>query len=103
MFTAVVLYGKPDDAGAFDRYYEQTHTPLAKKIPGLKRFEVTKTVATPDGSPPPYYLLAILTFDGPEEAQAGLQSVEGQAATQDLANFATGGVTVLLGPTQSLG
>jgi uncharacterized protein (TIGR02118 family) len=101
MFTVVVLYGQPNDAEAFDGYYSQTHTPITQKIPGLKRFEATTIVATPDGSPSPYHLVAMLTFDSPEDAQGGLQSSEGQAAVQDLANFATGGVTVLLGPTQS--
>lgn len=102
MFTVVVLYGQPHDANAFDRHYEQTHTPLAKKIPGLKRFEVTKVVATPDGSPSPYRQVVTLGFDSLEAAQAGLQSSEGQAAIQDLENFATGGITGLLGPTQTL-
>jgi uncharacterized protein (TIGR02118 family) len=102
MFTVVVLYGQPNDPAAFDSYYQQTHTPLAQKIPGLKRFEVTKVVGTPDSSPAPYYLVATLSFDSPEEAQAAMQSSEGQAAGQDLGNFATGGATFLLGPTQSI-
>lgn len=54
------------------------------------------------GSSSPYHQVVTLAFDSLENAQAGLQSSEGQAAVQDLANFATGGVTVLLGPTQSL-
>ena len=72
------------------------------KIPGLKRFEATTIATTPDGSPSPYHKVAMLTFDTPEDAQAGLQSLEGQAAIQDLTNFATGGFTALLGPTQTL-
>jgi uncharacterized protein (TIGR02118 family) len=36
MFQLTVFYGQPQDPQAFDRYYEQTHTPLAKKIPGLR-------------------------------------------------------------------
>ena len=103
MFTGIVLYGHPGDAGAFDQYYEQTHTPLVQKMPGLRRFEMTRIVATAGGSRPPYYLVALLTFDEPEEAQASLQSPQGQAVVQDLAHFATGGATVLLGPTLALG
>jgi uncharacterized protein (TIGR02118 family) len=102
MYSVVVLYGQPTDPAAFDSYYEQTHTPLVQKIPGLKRFEVTKVVATRDGSPAPYYLVAMLTFDSPEDAQTGTQSSEGLATRQDLVNFATGGATVLLGPTQPI-
>jgi uncharacterized protein (TIGR02118 family) len=102
MFTGIVLYGHPRDAGALDQYYEQTHTPFVHKIPGLRRLEVTRIVATADGGRPPYYGVALLTFDGPEEAQASLQSVQGQAVVQDLAHLATGGATVLLASTQAL-
>ena len=34
MVKAVVLYGPPEDADAFERYYADTHTALAQAIPG---------------------------------------------------------------------
>jgi uncharacterized protein (TIGR02118 family) len=37
MVKAVVLYGPPEDADAFERYYADTHTALATAIPGLQR------------------------------------------------------------------
>ncbi len=46
------------------------------------------------------YLIAILYFDSLEAMQAGFQSPEGQAATGDVQNFATGGVTLLAGGVQ---
>ena len=94
MVKAVVLYGAPDDPDAFERYYAETHTPLAKAIPGLKRFEAARGFATADGSAPPYQRIAELTFDDMDALQAGFGSDEGQAAANDLANFATGGVTI---------
>ena len=77
MVKAVVLYGPPEDPDAFERYYADTHTALAKAIPGLRRFEAARGFGTPDGRATPY-----------------LGSAEGQAAVADIANFATGGVTI---------
>ena len=96
MIKLVVAYGTPDDPAAFDRYYAETHIPLVQKIPNLRRFESGKVTATPDGSPPPFYYLAELSFDSSEELQASLGSPEGQAATADVESFASGGVTVMI-------
>ena len=39
MARLVVLYKTPKDAGAFDAYYFNTHVPIAKRIPGLRKNE----------------------------------------------------------------
>jgi uncharacterized protein (TIGR02118 family) len=96
MVKAVVLYGQPEDPDAFERYYADTHTGLAKAIPGLRRFEAARGVATPDGSDVPYQRIAELTFDDIDALQAGLGSEQGQAAVNDIPNFATGGVTMFI-------
>ena len=96
MVKLVVAYGQPEDPNAFDRYYADTHIPLVKKIPNLRRFESGRVVGTPDGSPPPYYYLAELSFEDAEELQASLGSPEGQAAAADVENFASGGATVMI-------
>jgi uncharacterized protein (TIGR02118 family) len=84
----------PEDPDAFERYYAETHTALAKAIPGLTRFEAARGIATPDGSAVPYQRIAELTFEDMDELQAGLGSEQGQAAVNDIPNFATGGVTI---------
>jgi uncharacterized protein (TIGR02118 family) len=92
----VALYKKPADAAAFDAYYFATHVPKAKKVPGLRRYEVsTGPVATPQGDSP-YHLVAILSFDSVDAVQLGMGSREGQAAAGDLANFAQAGVDLLI-------
>jgi uncharacterized protein (TIGR02118 family) len=101
-FQLTVLYKQPDDVEAFDKYYESTHVPIATKLPGLRTYTVSGPVPGPDGAPPPYHLVAILTWDSAEEFQAALGSAEGQAATADVANFATGGADMLAGPVYSL-
>lgn len=96
MVKLVVAYGPPQDTAAFDTHYETTHQPLAEKIPGLRHFEVNRIVGTPDGSPAPYHLIAELSFDDLESLQSAMGSPEGQAAAGDVANFATGGATMMI-------
>ena len=95
MARLVVVYKTPKDASAFDRYYFNTHVPLAKKIPGLRRYEVSDgPVASPAGSSG-VHLIAILQFDDVAAIQQAFASPEGQAAAADLQNFATGGAELL--------
>jgi uncharacterized protein (TIGR02118 family) len=95
MHILTVLYGQPDDAAAFDRHYTSTHVPLADKIPDCRSFTY-RHVSTLDGSQPPYYLIAELAFDSLESLQSAMGSPEGQAAAEDLPNFASGGATMLV-------
>lgn len=95
-----VLYGHPQDPTAFDRYYQQTHAPLAKRIPGLKGYIANKPAALNPQEQTPYYLIAELYFENMETLQAGLQSPEGQEAAGDTQNFATGGLTLVIGEVQ---
>lgn len=96
MVKLTVLYGTPTDPAAFDAYYFGTHAPLADKIPGIKRNEVSKASSNPDGSAPPFYLLAELYFDNAEALMGALGSDEGHAAAADVPNFATGSVTMTI-------
>jgi uncharacterized protein (TIGR02118 family) len=95
MIKLVVAYEPPVDPAAFDAYYSSTHVPLVQRIPELKRFEYGKVLGTADASPPPYYFMAELLFEDSYALERGLQSPEGQAATNDLMNFATGGAELL--------
>jgi uncharacterized protein (TIGR02118 family) len=91
MARLIVMYRTPKDAAAFDRYYVDTHAPIAKKIPGLRRYEVSQgPVGTPAGASN-LHLVATLHFDDMAALQKGLGSPQGQAAAGDLQNFATGG------------
>lgn len=93
MYQLTVLYGKPDDPAAFDKHYATTHAPLASTIPGVVSYTYGK--AEPGDGDPAYYLVANLLFESQEALQAGMGSPAGQAAAGDLANFATGGATML--------
>lgn len=67
--------------------------PLVDKIPNVPRFESGRVAATTDGSERPYQRIAEFWFEDEEQMQSSLGSEEGQAAANDLPNFATGGVT----------
>lgn len=96
MAKLVVLYKTPKDKAAFDAYYKATHIPLAYKIPGLKKYEISDGgVGSPAGASD-IHLMAILTFDSLADIQKALGSAEGQAAAGDLANFASGGADILM-------
>jgi len=91
----IALYGHPTDAAEFDRYYASTHVPLTKKLPGLRTYILSRgTIGALDGKAP-YHLVAELTFDSVEEAQAAFGSAEGEAVVADLGNFASGGVSLM--------
>ncbi len=42
MAKLFAIYQQPTDAAAFDDYYFSKHVPLAKTIPGLRGYEVTR-------------------------------------------------------------
>jgi uncharacterized protein (TIGR02118 family) len=95
MTRVLVLYAQPSDPNAFDRYYFDSHVAIAKKIPGLRSYQVsTRSPGVIAGDQPPY-LVAELTFDNEAAVQTALRSPEGQAVAGDLANFARAGVTIL--------
>ena len=93
MVKLVVTYGHPEDAEAFEKYYFETHMPIAAKIPA-KKVEISKLIGTPDGQAAGNYRMAELYFDSLEDLQMHMGSPEGQAAVNDIPNFATGGVDV---------
>lgn len=95
MAKLLALYKKPANAAAFDAHYFSTHVPLAKKIPGLRRYEVSAAVSAPRGDSP-YHLAAILSFDSADAIRQALGSPQGQATAGDLANFAQAGVELLI-------
>jgi uncharacterized protein (TIGR02118 family) len=96
LIKSTVLYGRPRDAGAFERHYAESHLALVAKLPGVSRAETALVVGTPDGSDPPYYRIAELWFDTVERMEASLSSPEGKAVVADMQSFATGGATVLI-------
>src|SRR5690348_16967605 len=59
MVRFLAAYDEPDDPDAFDRHYREVHIPLAKKLPGLRRYTVSCN-PTPTRDREAYYLIAEL-------------------------------------------
>lgn len=95
MVRFLVLYHRPADPEAFDRHYREVHIPLAKKLPGLRRYTVSRDPAPVRGGEP-YYLVAELDWDDMESLQRAFQSPEGQAAAADVPKFAGSGVQSMI-------
>ncbi len=100
MFKVTVLYGHPTSPKDFEKYYEEKHAPIASKMPGVFRFEITKFSAGQDGSRSAYYRMAEIYFVDEGQMQASMASPEGRATISDITNFATGGAAVLIGKVE---
>ena len=83
MASLIVLYTKPDDVAGFESYYRDTHTPIARTLPGIKDVSVSRITGTPRGTEAPYYLKAELSFGSTEEMGAALQGEEGMNVSRD--------------------
>lgn len=87
MVKLVVLYKKPADTAAFEKHYREIHTPLARKMPGVRKLEVSHMTGSPGGEPK-FYMVAELYFDDKAAMMAALGSPEGKAAAKDVMGFA---------------
>ena len=88
MARMVVIYRTPKDVAAFDRHYFGTHIPLSKKIPGLRKYEVSKGSIAAVAGRADVYLIGILHFDDMAAIKSAFASPEGQAAGADRRLFA---------------
>lgn len=91
----VAVYNRPVDQAAFDRHYEEVHTPLAKAVPGLSELRVTRMNKRLMGEHD-IYLIAELVFPDQETFNAAMASPENKAAGADLSNFAKDKVTLFI-------
>lgn len=87
MVKLVVLYEKPEDVAAFEKHYRETHLPLARKMPDVRRIEVSHMTGSPGGEPR-YYMMAEIYFDNRDSMMAALNSPEGKAAGKDIMGVA---------------
>ena len=102
MAKLFAIYQQPKDAAAFDKYYHNMRVPLAKSIPGLRSYEVTRGDVMGVAGKHAAYLVAVLEFDSLAAIGVAMASSEGQATAADLANFASSGVDVMMGDTATI-
>jgi uncharacterized protein (TIGR02118 family) len=97
MYKLTVLYEHPDKPEHFEEYYKDKHIPLAQQMEGVSDIELTKFEPASTGGKPAYYRMAEIYFVSREAMVETMGSPKGQEVIDDLLNFATGGVKVLLG------
>ncbi len=78
----------------FQRYWRETHGPIAGAIPGVRRYvqchvlpELYARQSAAAGQSPPYDGAAELWFDDLDAMRAAMQSPELKAALEDEKNF----------------
>ena len=106
MITLTALFKKPEDPAAFDEHYENVHSPLMQKVPGLRKMEVTKfsKMLTPANallSEQPY-LQCTMYFDDKDSFKAAMASEENKTAGKDLMSFAGPLVSLSIGDVQEI-
>ncbi len=103
MAKMLVIYKTPADPAAFERHYHDIHVPLAKQLPGLHRYEISRPpiVSLTPGEMP--YRVATLYFDSLEAIRTAFASEIGKACAVDRRKLAgDDAVTILLFDTQEL-
>ncbi len=95
MYRLTVLYGHPTDPAEFDRYYYETHIPIARQMKGLRGWTIGKCEANVPGEKAPYHMIVGLYADSREAMETILASPEGQVTVADVPNFANGGATFI--------
>jgi len=94
MHRILALYPPPKDPAHFKKYYEEKHLPLAAQMPGLLSSRHSFAIEGITG-PSPYFCIWEGEFANAAAMAAASQSEIGQKVAADVANYATGGVTIL--------
>jgi uncharacterized protein (TIGR02118 family) len=85
MYKVVGFWGlpKPGEVDAFEKHYWDTHVPLARKVPHLRKLILTRVDNGLDGAAAPFHRVAELHFDGPEQVARATESVQWRAMRED--------------------
>lgn len=88
MARMLAIYQKPADPAAFDQHYFDVHVPLAKQLPGLRRYETSTGAILQPGAEKAPYFVATLHFDSVAAIREAFASEIGQACAADRKAFA---------------
>jgi uncharacterized protein (TIGR02118 family) len=83
LFKFVTIYRRVDDEMALEEFFSRTHLPLAEKLPGLVKSEVSRISGKPGGESR-FHLMYELYFESRESYVAALASAPGQALLEAL-------------------
>ena len=83
MHKLLVTYTRPNDCQAFDRHFDEVHTPLVRKVPGLKKLVVNRITGNAMGGEPSLYLIVGLQFGDKQDFDRAMGSPENAATGKD--------------------
>ncbi len=93
----IVMYPRPKDLEVFENRYQTEHVPMAvEKLAGKVKLVATKVLASPDGTPPPFYRIAEVHFPSMEALQACAASTGGKETLGHAAEISSGGPPVFM-------
>ena len=85
----IAIYKTPKDKDAFDKHYFEVHIPLAKKLPGLIKYDVGKSPIISTTGHSDTYCIGTLHFDSLDAIKTAFASPQGQARAADRKIFAS--------------
>ncbi|HUN33827.1 MAG TPA: EthD family reductase [Trebonia sp.] len=81
----LAIYETPADPEEFDRHYREVHIPLGMRLPGLRRYTVSRDLAALRGEA--CYMVAELEWDTMDDLRAAFASPVGRATAADAARL----------------
>jgi uncharacterized protein (TIGR02118 family) len=96
MARMVTIFVKPNDVATFEKHYFEKHVPLAKKLPGLRKYEVSRGPIMTRGGVSDFHLVSTLHFDSLDAIKAAFVSPVGQECGADRRALAADGDASML-------
>ncbi|WPO77867.1 EthD family reductase [Flavobacterium sp. KACC 22761] len=89
MAKMTVIYKTPKDTNFFEKHYFEVHIPLAKKLPGLLKYEINEGPILSLTGHSDVYRVANLYFESMESMMSAFKSEIGQECAVDRRIFAS--------------
>lgn len=83
MARMIAIYKTPENKEAFDKHYYEVHIPLARKLPGLKKYDVSKRPIISTTGDSDTYLIRTLHFESLDAIKTAFASPQGKACAAD--------------------
>lgn len=99
MVKLIALYKRPSDIEKFDNHFDSVHVPLVRKVPGLRRLEITRITGAPIGESK-YHAMLELYFDDRDAMDRSVATAEGKAVLRDVMTFASSLLTAFHGEVE---
>lgn len=104
MLKVTIFFGRPADEKVFEHHLRHVHAPLGARVPGISRIELCRleVMGTSERVEPPYHSMVELYFEDGWRLREALASTACRTAVEDLARFATGGVTAMVSEIEEI-